>query len=90
LQLDGEGAHKGFVVANAGLLAGPGLNRGQLRRGGGPPRGGGIGGAPAVEVAVALGFELVAALDVEPLTAGLVSGLKGGGGWWGLAGIGLA
>ena len=50
----------------------------------------GFAAPPAVEVAAALGFELVAALDVEPLTAGLVSGLKGGGGWWGLAGIGFA
>ena len=39
LQLDGEGAHKGFVVADARLLAGPGLNRGQLWRRTGPPAG---------------------------------------------------
>ena len=48
LQLDGEGAHKGFVVANAGLLAGPGLNRGQLRRRAGPPVGDLLQGAQAM------------------------------------------
>ena len=48
LQLDGEGAHKCFVVADAGLLAGPGLNRGQLWRRTGPPAGDLLQGAQAM------------------------------------------
>ena len=48
LQLDGEGADKGFVAADAGLLAGPGLNRGQLRRRAGPPAGDLLQGAQAM------------------------------------------
>ena len=48
LQLGGKGAHKGFIVADAGLLAGPGLNRGQRRRRAGPPAGDLLQGAQAM------------------------------------------
>ena len=48
LQLNGKNAYKCFVVADARLLAGPGLNRDQLWRRAGPPVGDLLQGAQAM------------------------------------------